>query len=145
MDDHIRFLEKKAIINRTKLFNVMGKENALDYIYELELEEKPEWFKYSAVGMELRARLGKDEAFSLINLLSDSAINLNSDTKLSLEWSYFQTINNQNVKKVVSKEMTHIEMIKRLEEITYEDYGDDMEKWNRWMAFRKEFGFWRTR
>jgi hypothetical protein len=145
MRDHLDKMEEKAKVIRDELFKKMGKENALDYLYELELEEKPEWFQYSAMGMELRARIGKDEAYEIIKLLKQPSNIQQENKKFTLEWSYIKTVKSKKVLKTVTKEMTRPEMINRLEAITYEDYGDDLKKWDAWVAFREENGFWRTR
>ncbi len=145
MRDNIGRMEEKARIVREALFKKMGKDNALDYIYELELEEKPEWVQYSAIGMELRVRLGKEEAYAIINLLKKTQNSQLADEKHTLEWSYIKFVKNKQTIKTVSDEVTRVDMINRLAAITYEDYGDNIEQWDKWIAFREENGFWRTR
>ncbi len=145
MDKNIDRMEEKARIIREDLFKKMGKENALDYLYELELEENPEWFQYSAMGMELRVRIGKDEAYEIIKLLKQSNDNQQENKKFTLEWSYIKTVKSKQVLKTITKEMTRLDMTNRLAAITYEDYGDNIEKWDKWIAFREKYGFWRTR
>ncbi len=145
MQDHLDRMEVKASLIYENLCNKIGKEEANQYVLDLELEEDPKSFQYSAMGMELRVRLGKEEAYAIISLLKKTQNSRLADEKHTLEWSYIKFVKNKQTIKTVSDEVTRVDMINRLAAITYEDYGDNIEQWDKWIAFREEYGFWRTR
>lgn len=138
---YIEKQKEKAKIAYEKVIKKMGEEAGLDYLFGLKLDEDPEDDQYSAIGMEARARYHQDEALALIHALDKCDPNKSTSEVYTIPYKLGVVGNGRALYKNFTHKMTRAEIVERLQWITFEDYGDDIEKWKEWVAFRKEHGF----
>jgi hypothetical protein len=146
MEEHLDRMWDRGDINRAKLVDEIGEIGeigAREYILNLILTEDPQEEHYSGVGLEARALYNSKEAFSIINALQEIAQSYQQS--ICVKWEQEKSNGKKLILKKYSSKMSRAEMIQRLEWITSERYSDDIELWLKWVAFREENGFMRSR
>jgi hypothetical protein len=144
MEEHLDRMWDRGDANYAELVSDIGdKEQADEYILNLTLTEDPKEEHYSGIGLEARALYNSKEAFSIINALQEIA--QSCQQSICVKWEQEKSNGKKLILKKYSSKMSRAEMIQRLEWITSERYGDDIELWLKWVAFREENGFMRSR
>ncbi len=148
--DYMQYQEEKAKVLREKLFEEMGRTEGLFHINDLEFsddeESQKEWCKYSSRARELWGAGGFELAKAIVECLEQNQHNPDRYTKTyPLAWNIYYYEDGQYLPEPMTRVMTYQQMLTELTDIAFEDFGEDLEKWQEWIAFRKEHGFFRGR